>query len=229
MPPAPRACRRAAFTLFAEQLPRIESLDGLVFAALAISLHEQPRCDPKSVVRQLEALAARVRGRIRSSTADAKLAHAHAVLFDEEQLRGNRVDYLDAKNSYLAHVLESKVGIPISLSLVYLYVLRRLELDVSGVNSPGHFLVRLEHDGKESFVDAFHGGTMHTRTEALAFLALVRGKALDPATALLPATHRQWLYRMLQNLKGSFRAASRQQDHAAMLELEALLHVVPQA
>lgn len=228
MSPAPRSCGRAAYALFAEQMPRVESLEGLVLAAIAISLHAEPRREPAVVVRKLDELAARVRGRVRSRTVDARLAHLHAVLFEEEHLRGNRADYFDEKNSYLSRVLERKVGIPITLSLVYAYVARRLEFDAVGVNAPGHFLVRLDLEGTVAYVDAFHEGRMHTHAEALTFLAQVHGKALDPATALPRATHRQWLYRMLQNLKGVFRDANRPHDHAAMLELEALLDVVPQ-
>lgn len=226
---APRACRRSAYAAFAESLQSIESLEGLGRAAVALSMHVEARHEPSVVLRRLDDLATRVRERLRSRDPEAVLAHVHAVLFEEGHFRGNRSEYFDERNSYLGSVLERRVGIPISLALVYVWVVRRLEVDACGVNAPGHFLVRILLGTREYFVDAFHEGRMHTRDEALAFLAQVHGKALDPATALPLATHRQWIYRMLQNLKGIFRDAQRLQDHAAMLELEALLNTVPQA
>lgn len=224
MPAFPRTCRPSAFTLFADQMPLLEgSHDALLRAAIAISMHEHPVCDVGRTIGRIDELAERVRGRVLGGSEEALLAHAHAVLFDEEGFLGNSAHYFEAANSYLPLVLDRKLGIPISLSLLYVSVLQRLGLDAQGVHSPGHFLVRVASSGRVAFVDAFHRGRMHSHQEALAFLAQVHGRALDPASALPIATPRQWLYRMLQNLKGIFRDAGRTLDHAAMLELEALL------
>jgi regulator of sirC expression with transglutaminase-like and TPR domain len=221
MPPV--HCRPSAYALFAAQMPRLESRDALLAAAVAIAKHAVAGVEPEPIEHNLDAVARRVRDRVHSGEPAALLAHAHAVLFEEEGFVGNTREYHDERNSYLHEVLRRKVGIPITLGLVYAGVLWRIGLDARGVNAPGHFLVRIEDRGTESYVDAFHGGRTHSRGEALLFLARIHGKALDPATALPIATHRQWIYRMLQNLKGIFRDAKRRDDHVAMLELEALL------
>ena len=226
MPSFPRTCRPSAFALFAEQMPLLEETpEALLRAAIAISMHEHPVCDVERTIGRITELAERVRGRVFGDSEDALVAHAHAVLFDEEGFVGNSAHYFEAANSYLPLVLDRKLGIPISLSLIYVSVLQRLGVEAQGIQSPGHFLVRVATSGREAFVDAFQRGRMHSRTEALAFLAQVHGKAIDPAFALPIATHRQWLYRILQNLKGVFRDAGRTLDHAAMLELEALLEI----
>jgi regulator of sirC expression with transglutaminase-like and TPR domain len=221
--PRPIHCRPEAFGLFAAQLPRIESRAGLLWAAVAIAKHADPAADPDAVDARLRQLADRVRARVRGGGHEALLAHAHAVLFDEERLRGNAGDYFDPRNSFLPHVLATRRGIPITLALVYVDVLQRLGIPALGVNSPGHFLARVEVGGQETFVDAFSGGRAHTRAEALAWLATVTGAPVDPDHALAVATHHHWLYRMLQNLKGVYGRAGETADHAAMVELEELL------
>jgi regulator of sirC expression with transglutaminase-like and TPR domain len=221
----PRAvhCRPEAWALFAAQRPRIETPAGLVAAAVAIAKHAWPDADPDAVDGRLQALARRVRERVRSGGEEALLAHAHAVLFEEERLRGNVEAYYDPRNSSLPHVLATGRGIPITLTLVYVDVLRRLGLHAQGVNSPGHFLARVEVGGRETFVDAFAGGRADTRGEALAFLTRLTGAAVDDAGALAVATHHHWLYRMLQNLRGAYEREGRTADAAAMAELQMLL------
>src|SRR5687768_7837281 len=125
---APHYCRPAAFEYFAAQLPRIETTDGLVHAAIAVSMHEHEKVEPRQIDDELTSLAHSVRSRVRSKQPRALLAHLHQALFDDLGLAGNSEDYYNAENSYLPAVLKSRRGLPILLSLIYKCVAERAGL-----------------------------------------------------------------------------------------------------
>jgi hypothetical protein len=110
------------------------------------------------------------------------------------RLRGNDDDYYQIDNSLLPRVLETKLGIPISLALVYMLVAKRAGFQVDGVGLPGHFLARHE----DVFFDPFHGGRRVSLEECAALLEQ-QNLALTPAH-LMPTTSRQVLIRMLTNI-----------------------------
>ncbi len=93
----------------------------------------------------------------------AVLGQIHWVLFVEEVFRGNEADYYDPRNSYLSDVLDRKLGIPISLSVLYADVAAGLGLALAGVNLPGHFVLRVVGDSPPLFVDAYHEGAVLDR------------------------------------------------------------------
>ncbi|MEX2142584.1 MAG: transglutaminase-like domain-containing protein [Pirellulales bacterium] len=221
---APHHCRPAAFEHFAAQLPRIDSTEGLVHAAIAVSMHELEDVEPSQIDDELTSLAYSVRSRVRSKQPRAMLAHLHHVLFDEVGLRGNIEDYYAAQNSYLPSVLSTRQGLPIVLSLIYKSVAERVGLTAHGVNSPGHFLAAVELDDQWMFVDPFQRGRVVTRDEIGERVAQLTGQALlRPADAVPLATHRQWIARMLLNLIALFTREGPPEYLAAMNELLALL------
>lgn len=220
----PEFCRAEAFELFAEQLASLEETHCLVTAAIAVSMHALDDVQPDDIHLQLDALADRVRSRWHSDNQRAGVAHLHHVLFDEERFRGNTEDYYTPLNSYLSTVLESKQGIPISLTLIYKAVADRLNLQVEGVNAPGHFLARVEADGDTMIVDPFFDGQLLTPREAIKRIRQVTQREVPGGEAyFVPATHRQWLARMLRNLQHVFSVNRRKTDLAAMGEFLSLL------
>ena len=112
----------------------------------------------------------------------------------EMRLRGNDDDYYNLDNSLLPRVIEKRLGIPITLSLVYVLVGRRAGLSVDGVGLPGHFLARHE----DVFFDPFHGGRRITLEECSALMEK-QNLVLTPQH-LLPTTPRQMLIRTLTNI-----------------------------
>ena len=132
----PTLCRPAAFELFRQHLPLVHTTDGLLYAAIAISMHSLDDVAPEEIDEELHGLAHRVSARLRTDNIDAMTAHLHDVLFEEEGFRGNSDDYYNPNNSYLSAVLASKLGFPISLSLIYKVVAERVGLEVEGVNAP---------------------------------------------------------------------------------------------
>jgi regulator of sirC expression with transglutaminase-like and TPR domain len=132
--------------------------------------------------------------------------------------------YYNALNSYLPAVLNSRRGLPILLSLVYKLVADGTGLTVHGVNAPGHFMVRVACDGAWMIVDPFFGGQVLSREEAFHRLDRVAERRLPRCDEYLATpTHRQWMARILGNLRQLFLAEGRLNDLAAMNELAAAL------
>src|SRR6476660_8446250 len=142
----PVCCSPGAFELLGKAAASIESPDALLNGAVAIAMHQMDEVDAASVDAQLQGYADTVRARVRGRQPQALLAHLHAVLFEEEGFRGNTEDYYHPANSYVPAVLETKRGLPITLSLIYKVVADRLGLRAWGVGLPGHFLVAVDAD-----------------------------------------------------------------------------------
>jgi regulator of sirC expression with transglutaminase-like and TPR domain len=145
------------------------------------------------------------------------------VLFSIHGFRGNEGDYADPENSYLNVVMDKGVGIPITLSLVYMELAARVGLRCEGIGYPAHFIVRCGPPEQAFFVDPFHQGDRLDRGELLARL---RGYDLRGATLesyLLAVTRRQVLQRMLNNLRQSFRTAQEIQKWLTTVELQLIL------
>jgi regulator of sirC expression with transglutaminase-like and TPR domain len=227
MPPmTPEFCRRAAYDAFVAQLPELASIDGLTRAAIAISMHELSHVYLEDVEEQLNQIVRSVRLRVRQPGESAWLAHLHDELFEVRQFRGNTSDYYHPFNSYLPKVLETGQGLPIALTLIYKAVAAGIGLDVEGINAPGHFVARVRTTSGDMFVDPFFAGTLLTEEELGQRVRLAVGVEL-PADQLSfqPASHRQWLSRILNNLQAVFAHQDRPLDLAAMQELQAaLLH-----
>jgi regulator of sirC expression with transglutaminase-like and TPR domain len=98
------------------------------------------------------------------------LERVSQFLFHEEGFHGNVQNYYDPDNSYLNRVLDRKTGIPISLSVIYLLLARRLGLPVSGVGLPGHFILKYESPDFSNYLDAFNQGQILTRGDCVRFL-----------------------------------------------------------
>jgi regulator of sirC expression with transglutaminase-like and TPR domain len=223
-PQLPLCCSSRGFDLLRRQLPFLNSPDALLQGAVAIAMHQIDDVDPGAIDSQLQGYVDRVRSRVRGRQTQALLAHLHDVLFEEEGFRGNSEDYYSTLNSYLPAVLETKRGLPISLSLIYKTVAERLGLRAYGIGLPGHFLVGVDADGGQLLVDAFAGGRTLTSDEAHARLQDMFGPEYEWSEELLrPASNRHWLTRMLQNLLNVFGSTGHYNDVAAVLEMEMLL------
>jgi regulator of sirC expression with transglutaminase-like and TPR domain len=229
----PAYCHPVAYTAFAAEMPRVETSAGLFRAAFAIARHEQPAAEVAQAEAIVDELAETIRRRVRTSNIEAKLAHLHDVLFDVVGFVGNVEDYYNPANSYVPDVLRTRRGLPITLTLVYKCVAERVGLVVHGINSPGHFLAAVEYDEKSSasrksrrrmYVDPFYGGGLLDCTDVCRRIAEATGRdEPPPPDCLVPANHRQWLARMLNNLQAVFAHSGRERELYAMQELQSLL------
>ena len=228
IPPKPAYCAPAAFDAFSLELREQDNARSLFRAAFAISLHERPEADLREVESTVEKLADTVRSRVRSSSHEAVLAHLHDVLFDVFGLKGNSEDYYNPANSYLSDIFKTKLGIPISLVLIYKRVAEPLGIVVHGVNAPGHFLAEVELPGpshvQSMYVDPFYGGGLLNRSEVLERVSEAIGKPVaDQPEMFQRATSHTWLGRMLNNLQASFAVQGNDRNVCAMEELRSLL------
>ena len=220
----PLCCSPRAYALLGNQLAKMSSSDALLNGAVAIAMHQMPDAKAESVDRKLQGYADTIRDRVRGSQPQALLAHLHQFLFDDLGLAGNVDDYYASSNSYLPAVLESRKGLPITLSLVYKLVAERIGIRCWGVGLPGHFMIGVENESEPMLVDAFAGGRVLTADEAHQRLQEMFGSEVQWSEELLrPASNRHWLTRILQNLLNVFGAAGKYSDVAAVLEMEMLL------
>jgi regulator of sirC expression with transglutaminase-like and TPR domain len=222
---------------FAELMAREESEIDLARACLMIAQDAYPGLDVEGYLGEIERLAARLRGRLSQARgAEERVVALNQFLFDELGYSGNADDYYDPRNSYLNEVLDRRMGIPLTLSVLYLELGRRVGLELEGVSFPGHFLVRLPLRGAMLVLDPFSGGEPQSEADLRARLRRVvpEGAAgpvpleeLPLEQFLEPAGKRQILARLLRNLKGIYREADKPER---LLEvLDRMLLVAPEA
>jgi len=199
----------------------------LAEAALAIAQEEYPGMAQGSYLRRLDELAASVEARLpaRRDAASA-LRTLRAVLFDEAGFRGNTGDYYDPRNSFLNEVLDRRLGIPITLSVLYIEVAARVGLEIHGVGFPGHFLVKLVVGQREVFIDPFQGGEILSADDCAArYQSMAPRRTLDPRH-LEAVDTRHILRRMLHNLEKVY--ADRGDHVRALWVVDRLLLLTPQ-
>ncbi len=190
-----------ALRAFRREVERpIEQID-LGRAALVMVRYAQPNLDVLFYIDKLDAMAAQVPALARSGAALAR------HLFDTLSYAGNTADYADPRNSYLNEVVDRKLGIPITLSVLFLEIGRRLGLRAMGVGLPGHFIVRVEEaDGTTVFLDPFNGGAEMDEVACRARVRLVADIPFESGF-LAPVDSQYILTRMLNNLKNAHAAS----------------------
>jgi len=191
------------YKAFRQAVDQEETRIDLGKAALTIAVSDYPNLDIAAYLSRIDALATTAAGRL-GSDADVyrSIATLNFVLFEEHGFRGNREDYFDPKNSFLNEVLDRKTGIPISLSVLYIEVAKRIGLSLRGVGFPGHFLVKYVGDEGEIVIDPFNQGEILSQQNLETMLHILYGAkiAFDP-DLLEPISNKQILRRMLNNLK----------------------------
>jgi regulator of sirC expression with transglutaminase-like and TPR domain len=190
--------------------------------------------DIVSLLARFDELAAPiVRLGLDAMSAEAQALEMAHYVYERQGFAGNEADYYDPKNTLLPDVLERRLGIPITLALVYCEIAKRVGIPARGVSFPGHFLVRIERVGRDLglgpvIVDPFFGGRVLDEKSLASLLKRVVGprEVLRPEH-LVPATPRLVLVRMLTNLKTVYLA--RGENSRALLALDRLVSIVPDA
>ena len=193
---------------------------NLVVAGLLAIGFEYPQLDVAHYVQKLERFAELAQQLADSEHGpDRSLLALDRAFFHHLGFRGNQDDYYDPKNSFLNEVIDRRTGIPVTLSLLYVDLGRRLGLDLAGLSFPGHFLVRYQAGDRLVFIDPFHGG-VRLDTDALeARLRRVVGPGAELASQhLAPASRRHILLRLLTNLAAIYRRAGDVYRGIAVLE-----------
>jgi len=200
------------------RLPRItedllravdEPGEALAPAAFAIAGVEYPALDAAPYLQRLERMGEAACGRLQrqpAASTQTSIATLNAYLYEELGFSGNREHYDDPRNSFLNEVFDRRIGIPISLAIVYLEIGRRAGLRLEGVNFPGHFLVRAPADAggadDDLIIDPFHSGALLSEVDCRQLLRQhVGDEAAFDRRLLATATRQQIVVRVLVNLK----------------------------
>jgi len=207
-----------------------EAIDLATCALLiaAEDLADDPEASPLRMtpyLAEIDRLAAKVMGRVAPGAPVAeRLMALDQVLFDEAGYEGDTERYYHRDNALLPRVIDRRRGLPILLSILYVEVARRCDVDASGVGFPGHFLVRCEVDDGFVMLDPFHRGRFLDRDACMKLLEKTTSGAMTFTPSLLrPASSRGILARVLTNLRqvylleGDEPRALRAQDRLVLL------------
>ena len=198
----------ARVTQVAADLERALNSPGsdLLPAALAIARVEYPSLETAPYLVAIDQMGRNAAVRLQGVAGGpaAVIGALNEYLYEEEGFSGNRDSYDDPRNSLLNEVIDRRIGIPISLAIIYMEVAARAGLGVIGVNFPGHFLLRAGGGmpGEDLIIDPFHGGALLSEFDCRQMLRNHVGEdtAFDPSL-LAPATRHDIVVRMLVNLK----------------------------
>ena len=206
--------QQRTYRAFAALLARGDEAIDLVQAALLIANTQYPDLDVAYYIAQLDNLARRVRTQLALPAPDllptlpeeTDVLHVihimNKILFEEEQFHGNRDDYYNPNNNLLHKVLEDHVGIPVTLSLIYTEVGRRVGLQIDGIGMPYHFLVRCHSPQGFIYIDPSEDGLLMSERRCREHISqMTQHRIKFHSQWLEPFTHRRWLMRILNNLK----------------------------
>ncbi len=200
----------------------------LFLCALKIGAHSQPFLDTRRYQLQMQLwskdLAQRVEG---IDDVRIRIEYLNRFFFGELEFRGNQEDYHNPSNSLLHEVMDSRLGLPITLSVLYITLGRSIGLPLEGVSFPGHFLVKVVLPEGVVMLDPYNGG-QSLDEQALADLLLEHQKNSTAETllkSLESASTEDVLLRILRNLKLVYHD---EKEHEALLTvLNMMLAITP--
>jgi regulator of sirC expression with transglutaminase-like and TPR domain len=192
-------------------------LDALEYATFLLARAIAPGVEIEEARRQLDAWGEALAQRLPEAATCEERTKLLADFFGRELgFRGNADNYYSVGNSLLPEVVKSRLGIPITLALIYLFTGARAGIDIEGISFPGHFLIRMD----EALIDPFARGKVVTASDCADILMRQNLRA-DPAY-FRAAPPRAIFHRMLANLLYLYQTQDK--TTAAMLEdwIEAL-------
>jgi regulator of sirC expression with transglutaminase-like and TPR domain len=179
------------------------TLDRAAFL-IAKSL-QYPSLDIDEQLRILDSMGEELKRSIDNKRPTEIIASINEYLFEKHGFRGNEQDYYDPRNSYLNDVIARRTGIPITLSVLYIELARRIGFELHGVGFPGHFLVKHMYHDFAIVIDPFNKGKILSQEDFQYLLdKLYNGQVRFEQRFLDSVTKEQILIRMLRNLKDTY-------------------------
>ena len=173
----------------------------LDLAALNLATIEFPGLDFRPSLAALDRFANDIADRCHDLSDGREFVRvANRYLFQEIGLRGNAGDYYNPRNSCLNEVLTGGLGIPITLSVIYMEIGRRLAKHVAGIGLPGHFVIQYDDGDYSTYIDPFHGGAILSAGDCY---RMAQAEDENPRM-LAPASKHQVVMRMINNLRGIY-------------------------
>jgi regulator of sirC expression with transglutaminase-like and TPR domain len=189
-------------------------------AALQLTAVECPTLEIEPFLYLLDSHANELGKRAENCGGEDFVATLSSYFFEELQFEGNRRQYYDPANSCLNEVLLRRQGIPITLSVVCMEVARRLERPLNGIALPGHFILQYDDGEFSAFIDAFNGGQLLDEADCFELASQASGHAIPYDEHLLrPASGRQIVIRMLNNLRSAYIVTEQPRKLLQILDL----------
>ncbi len=195
---------------FQSEVNQPDAAINLARGALLVSKVINPSVDVEAALARIDAMAETVRQLAGVAVSPSEIFDTlNRYFFRIEKFSGNRANYYHPQNSFLDVVLLIKMGLPITLSVLYLELGWRLGLAVDGIGLPGHFLVAFNDAGTRTYLDPFHNGQILTEGDCMD-IAQVPEDDREPFRHeyLVPMSKKAILYRMLMNLKQGYLSES---------------------
>jgi regulator of sirC expression with transglutaminase-like and TPR domain len=188
---------------FYQEVRQPEEQINLEKSALYVAQEEYPELDVDEYLNALDTMAEEVQERLPNESYPLRILQTiNQYLYKDLGFKGNSENYYDPRNSFLNEVIDRRTGIPITLSLLYLAIAKRLDFPMIGIGMPGHFLIRPIANEMEVFVDPFHNGEILFPQDCQERLSQLYRQPVEMRPEFLESvTPRQFLARMLTNLK----------------------------
>ncbi|WGV28691.1 SirB1 family protein [Halotia branconii] len=188
---------------FYQEIHQPDEHINLAKAALYIAQEEYPDLNPEEYLNALDTMASEVKERLPASRYPLRLIQSlNQYFYEDLKFSGNQSDYYNPCNSFLNDVIDHRLGIPITLALVYLEVAHRIDFPMVGIGMPGHFLIRPDIPDVEIFVDAFNRGEVMFAQDCQERLTQMFQQPVNLNPEFLaPVSNGQFLMRILTNLK----------------------------
>lgn len=214
---------------FHREIQQSDEYIDLAKAALYIATEEYSQLDIEEYLNALDSMSIELEERLPETKYPLKIIQCiNRYLYDDLGFTGNNQNYYDPRNSFLNDVIERRVGIPITLALIYIEIARRIDFPMIGIGMPGHFLIRPDIPEIEIFVDAFNNGEVMFPQDCQERLSQIyqQNITLQPEF-LATVTKKQFLARMLTNLKYIY--LKQQELEKALAAVERILLLFPGA
>ncbi|BAZ46154.1 hypothetical protein NIES4102_31830 [Chondrocystis sp. NIES-4102] len=188
---------------FYQEINQPDEQIDLAKAALCYAQAEYPDLDINKYLGILDAIAYEIRPQLPVERYPLKVIQTiNYHLFDCLKFEGNSGDYYNPNNSFINQVIDQKAGIPISLSVIYLAIAKRLDFPMIGIGMPGHFLISPDIEDTQIFVDPFNQGEILFPEDCQEKLIQIYQQPVELQPSFLaPISNKQILARMLNNLK----------------------------
>jgi regulator of sirC expression with transglutaminase-like and TPR domain len=212
---------------FYQEISQKDEKISLAKACLYYAQTEYPNLDVFEYLNALDTMAEELEERIEGRRYPLKvLSLINQYLYQDLGFAGNTIDYYDPRNSYLNEVIERRLGIPITLAVVYLEIAQRIDFPMQGIGMPGHFLIRPNFEGVGIFVDPFKQGEILFEEDCQQLLNEVYQQPMVFESRFLePVSNRQILARIMTNLK--YIHISQQELNKALKDVQAILLLFP--
>jgi len=212
---------------FERLVKRPESKFDLARAALLIAAEADPNVDVDGEIHTLESWASQLRAQLDPSWNNLqKLARLRNFVYEELRFRGDRRDYYSPSNSLLNQVMGRRLGVPLTLSIIFMELGWRVGMPLEGVGFPGHFLVRLAGEPLDLLLDPYERGTSVHEEDCRRMLHdLSDGKLELSDQHLASISKHDMIVRLLMNLKGAYLRAN--EDENALAAVDRLLLLKP--